>query len=74
MTKNVPRLGFIGFGEAAFEISRGLKGEGIRDIRAYGKNACDPAMSALIAERAEKAQVDAPVLASIKEKLGGEDK
>lgn len=71
MTTNVPRLGFIGFGEAAFEIAKGLKDEGIRDIRAYDKNACDPAMGALIAERAEKAQVD--LVKSMPELVDGRD-
>ena len=35
MTRNTPRLCFIGFGEAGQTISRGLLGEGQPAIRAY---------------------------------------
>jgi len=31
------KLGFIGFGEAGFEMSRGLKSEGLQEILAYDK-------------------------------------
>lgn len=32
-----PVVGFVGFGEAAYEITRGLKTEGLSDIKAYDK-------------------------------------
>ena len=31
------KIGFIGFGEAAYNISLGLKGEGVTGIIAYDK-------------------------------------
>ena len=38
------KIGFIGFGEAAYNISLGLKGEGVTGIIAYDKMAGDPVM------------------------------
>jgi len=31
------KIGFIGFGEASFNIAKGLAGEGMTGIRAYDK-------------------------------------
>ena len=36
-TRRPPQIGFLGFGEAAFEISRGLVAQGLTDIRAFDK-------------------------------------
>lgn len=51
------KVGFIGFGEAAYNISCGLKGEGITGILAFDAMADDPVMGKLIRSRAEEAQV-----------------
>jgi 3-hydroxyisobutyrate dehydrogenase-like beta-hydroxyacid dehydrogenase len=52
------RLGFIGFGEAAFNIADGLKGEGLTGIIAYDKYWRGAAASELICQRAAEAQVE----------------
>ncbi|MFC1798199.1 DUF1932 domain-containing protein [Thermodesulfobacteriota bacterium] len=52
------KLGFIGFGEAAFNIAEGLKSEGLETICAYDKFWNVEPNSELICERAEKAQVE----------------
>ena len=52
-----PSVGFIGFGEAAFHIARGLKGAGLQRIAAYDK-ASDATQSALVQRRADEAGVD----------------
>ncbi len=51
------QLGFIGFGEVGFEISRGLKEEGLTGIIAYDPLADDPKNGALVKERAKEAGV-----------------
>jgi 3-hydroxyisobutyrate dehydrogenase-like beta-hydroxyacid dehydrogenase len=51
------KLGFIGFGEAAFNIARGLKSEGLDGIMAYDKYWNDPRCAELIGKRAAEAQV-----------------
>jgi len=51
------RLGFIGFGEAAFNIAKGLKSEGLDGIIAYDKFWKDAPGSELICKRAQEAQV-----------------
>lgn len=51
------RLGFIGFGEASFNIASGLRDEGLSDIRAYDAAWQTPPASGLIAERAQQAGV-----------------
>lgn len=51
------KLGFIAFGEVAFEISRGLKGEGLRGIIAYDPMKDDPKYGSLVAERATASAV-----------------
>jgi len=49
-----PRLGFIGFGEAAFWISRGLRGEGITDVVAYDLHTSTPGRGEIIRQRAQE--------------------
>jgi 3-hydroxyisobutyrate dehydrogenase-like beta-hydroxyacid dehydrogenase len=51
------RLGFIGFGEAAFELSTGLRQEGIETIFAHDVMVNHPTFGAQIKERASQAQV-----------------
>jgi 3-hydroxyisobutyrate dehydrogenase-like beta-hydroxyacid dehydrogenase len=52
------KLGFIGFGEAAYNIASGLKGEGLSGIIAYDKHWKDSPAAELIAKRAAEAQVE----------------
>jgi 3-hydroxyisobutyrate dehydrogenase-like beta-hydroxyacid dehydrogenase len=51
------KLGFIGFGEAAFNIAKGLKGEGLDGIIAYDKFWKEAPASELVGKRAAEAQV-----------------
>jgi 3-hydroxyisobutyrate dehydrogenase-like beta-hydroxyacid dehydrogenase len=51
------QLGFIGFGEVGFELSRGLKQEGLDGIIAYDPLANDPQYGVLVKERAREAGV-----------------
>lgn len=51
------KLGFIGFGEAAYNISIGLKSEGVTGIIAYDAMADKPPMNELIKNRAIEADV-----------------
>lgn len=51
------KIGFIGFGEAAFHISRGLGKEGLTGIVAYDAMAGDPVMGKLVQSRAGEAGV-----------------
>lgn len=51
------KIGFIGFGEAAYNISLGLKGEGITGIIAYDKMADDAVMGKMVAARSTEADV-----------------
>ncbi len=50
----VDKLGFVGFGEAAFHIAKGLRGEGVADIVAFDIHANDPVKGAKIQGRAEE--------------------
>jgi 3-hydroxyisobutyrate dehydrogenase-like beta-hydroxyacid dehydrogenase len=52
------KLGFIGFGEAAYNIASGLKGEGLTGIIAYDKHWKDSPAADLIGKRAAEAQVE----------------
>ncbi len=54
---NEPKIGFIGFGEAAFNIAKGLKKEGIAHIIAYDKYIDIEPYSKLIKTRASEAGV-----------------
>ena len=52
------KVGFIGFGEAAFNIAKGLKGEGLEGIIAYDKFWNVSPNSELIGKRANESGVD----------------
>ncbi|MHC1759108.1 MAG: DUF1932 domain-containing protein [Negativicutes bacterium] len=52
-----PKIGFIGFGEAAFNIAKGLSGEGVSAIYAYDKFWNVEPQAVLIRQRAEEAGV-----------------
>lgn len=47
-----PRIGFVGFGEAGFHISRGLREAGIENIAAYDIHTRTPALGEIIRQRA----------------------
>jgi len=51
------KLGFIGFGEVAFELSRGFKSEGMTDMVAYDPMMDDPKYGFLVRERSAAASV-----------------
>ena len=51
------QIGFIGFGEAAYCISSGLKGEGLSDIIAFDSMANHETIGKVIASRALEAGV-----------------
>jgi len=59
------KLCFLGFGEAAFEMSYGLKGEGFTEIYAYDVMQNDDRFGPTIKERAAKAEIT--LLPSLKE-------
>ncbi len=65
------KLGFIGFGEAAYHISMGLKEEGLTEISAYDKYWKQMPASRLIVRRAEEAQVE--LLPSLEELVRSAD-
>jgi 3-hydroxyisobutyrate dehydrogenase-like beta-hydroxyacid dehydrogenase len=52
------KIGFIGFGEAAFNIALGLGSEGITDIVAYDVMMQDVTMGKLVRSRAKEAKVE----------------
>lgn len=52
------KIGFIGYGEAAYNISAGLREEGIQGIRATDTMQDDPVVGRQIHERAAKVQVE----------------
>ena len=51
------RIGFVGFGEAAFHISKGLRDAGAPPISAYDINTHTPGLGERIRKRAEEASV-----------------
>jgi len=57
MISNNPRIGFIGFGEVAYNFSKRLKEEGVRQIVAYDKAASEPIHSEIIHHRTTDANV-----------------
>ena len=63
-----PTLGFIGFGEAAYHICKGLKTEGHALIFAYDIMADDPFKGSQLRERAKECQVE--IVSSIDELVG----
>lgn len=63
------KLGFIGFGEAAFNIAKGLGDEGLKGIITYDKFWNVAPQSELICKRAEEAKVElAPSLQAMIDK------
>jgi 3-hydroxyisobutyrate dehydrogenase-like beta-hydroxyacid dehydrogenase len=66
-----PKLGFIGFGEAAFHIASGLHEEGLGGIMAFDIMAADPKMGPLVRERAIGAHVT--LLPSLQEMMAVAD-
>ncbi len=52
-----PAIGFIGFGEAAYHLAKGLRAAGIETISAYDIHAETPRRGELIRKRAEEAAV-----------------
>lgn len=54
---NTPEIGFIGFGEAAFHIARGLGGAGAGRIHAYDINTNTPGLGDRIQARAAESEV-----------------
>lgn len=65
---SAPRIAFIGLGEAAFHIARGLRDAGLTDIQAYDKFWNVPPQSELVARRAAEAGVTlAPSLQALVE-------
>jgi 3-hydroxyisobutyrate dehydrogenase-like beta-hydroxyacid dehydrogenase len=65
------KLGFIGFGEAAFNIAKGLKAEGLDGIMAFDKFWKGAPGSELIGRRAAEAQVK--LLPSLQELVEGSE-
>lgn len=57
MISKSPRIGFIGYGEVAYHFSKGLKGDGIREILAYDKNAKEITKGEIVRRRAREARV-----------------
>lgn len=51
------KVGFLGFGEAAYELSTGLKEEGLTQIKAFDVSIRHETFGAQIKERAERADV-----------------
>jgi 3-hydroxyisobutyrate dehydrogenase-like beta-hydroxyacid dehydrogenase len=52
---SAPVIGFIGYGEAAFWIARGLRGQGIARVVAYDLHTPTPRLGDLIRQRADEA-------------------
>jgi len=50
MISENPRIGFIGFGEVAYHVSKGLKGAGIKQIKALDQQACNDIVKKRAAE------------------------
>lgn len=54
----VDKLGFVGFGEAAYHMAKGLRGEGVQRIVAFDIHANDAARGQKIQTRAREAGVE----------------
>ncbi len=67
MIENPPIVGFLGFGEAAFHISRGLLQAGISQVAAFDIHQDTPGRGKIIRERASTAGV--PLMTSNRELL-----
>jgi 3-hydroxyisobutyrate dehydrogenase-like beta-hydroxyacid dehydrogenase len=55
--ETVPQIGFVGFGEAAFHIAKGLREAGVDAIAAFDINMETPTLGPKIRERAREAEV-----------------
>ena len=65
---SVPRIGFIGMGEAVFHIAKGLRDEGLAGIQAYDKMWNVAPQSELVSRRAQESGVTlAPSLQALVE-------
>jgi 3-hydroxyisobutyrate dehydrogenase-like beta-hydroxyacid dehydrogenase len=53
-----PAIGFIGFGEAAYWIAKGLGGAGITNLAAFDINAATPVLGDVIQQRARESGTD----------------
>ncbi|MGB9867968.1 MAG: DUF1932 domain-containing protein [Bacillota bacterium] len=62
-------VGFIGFGEAAYEIAKGLRAAGIKEILVCHKRTADLQRAALVKQRAE--EVGAKYCGSVREVVQG---
>jgi 3-hydroxyisobutyrate dehydrogenase-like beta-hydroxyacid dehydrogenase len=51
------KIGFIGFGEAGFNIARGLRGAGVFQISAYDINTHTPGLGEKITRRSQESEV-----------------
>lgn len=66
MTSTNPIIGFIGFGEVAYHLSRGLSKEGLEPILAYARSSAKPGYGEVIRQRAQEAGVELmPTLAEL---------
>jgi len=54
---NEGTIGFVGFGEAAFHITKGLRREGLREFAAYDINTHTPGLGEKIRGRAEENEI-----------------
>ena len=57
MTNKEIKIGFIGYGEAGFNIARGLRGAGIAQIATYDLNTYTPGLGEKIQQRVEESEV-----------------
>lgn len=55
---NSPSIGFIGFGEAAFHIAKGLRSQGVSSLAAFDVNTHAPGLGEKIRHRAAEAEVN----------------
>lgn len=52
------KLGFIGFGEAAYNLAYGLKNEGLNELYAFDNKENDSIIGSLIQKRADELKID----------------
>jgi 3-hydroxyisobutyrate dehydrogenase-like beta-hydroxyacid dehydrogenase len=55
MASGDPIIGFIGFGEVAYHLSKGLREEGVQEILGYDRAVAEPRYGELIRKRAQDA-------------------
>lgn len=68
---DTPKIGFVGFGEAAYHIGDGLRQEGIGEVSAFDVMTDDPARGPAIRERMRTARVKAA--ANLRELIVGSE-